>query len=525
MSTFDERAAQDRTGPGLDQHGGLPIKLGPVSNGEFLPRPATPLVRETVRRTQQEAERVSARLGMSRRRFLSTLSGSALTLATLSACSSEQNAASTTSAAPTSGGPPTTGPGGTFSIPETAITEPEAAAEVLAGEEFVFDVQGHLLDYDLDVPIDQEPVWFGGLFPQAGCGEDDPRACFAIEAFLDLMFLQSDTSALVLSALPIQQAFNPMSHEVMAEAKRIAAGVCADRRVLAQGGVLPGAGELPEVIDAMVALKDEFEVAAWKVYTHQPGNATFWLDDHEDGVQKVGTAFLDKVTEIGPNIVSIHKGLRVLGGEDAARFADPVDIGPAADRYRDIDFVVYHSGYETDRVEGVYDPNANPAVADGTVSGIDRLLLSMQANDVAPGANVYAELGSTWRNLMSKPTDAAHALGKLLLHVGEDNIVWGTDSIWYGSPQDQIQAFRAFEITEEFQEGFGYPALTAERKAKILGLNGARLYGIEPDKVPCPFTREDLQAARQEVALAPRSFGPETISQVYAHIDAHNGAA
>jgi len=39
-------------------------------------------------------------------------------------------------------------------------------------------------------------------------------------------------------------------------------------------------------------------------------------------------------------------------------------------------------------------------------------------------------------------------------------VLWGTDSIWYGSPQDQIQAFRAFEITPEFQERFGYPALT-----------------------------------------------------------------
>ncbi len=46
------------------------------------------------------------------------------------------------------------------------------------------------------------------------------------------------------------------------------------------------------------------------------------------------------------------------------------------------------------------------------------------------GANVYAELGSTWRFLMRDPDSAAHALGKLLLHLGEDNILWGTDSIW-----------------------------------------------------------------------------------------------
>ena len=65
-------------------------------------------------------------------------------------------------------------------------------------------------------------------------------------------------------------------------------------------------------------------------------------------------------------------------------------------------------------------------------------------------------------------------LGKLLVALGPDNILWGTDSIWYGSPQGQIEAFRAFEITPEYQERFGYPALTADVKARILGLNAAR---------------------------------------------------
>ncbi|MFU8820929.1 MAG: hypothetical protein ACNA8G_05165 [Gammaproteobacteria bacterium] len=56
---------------------------------------------------------------------------------------------------------------------------------------------------------------------------------------------------------------------------------------------------------------------------------------------------------------------------------------------------------------------------------------------------MYAELGSTWRFLMRDPDSAAHALGKLFRYVGEDNVLWGTDSICYGSPQDQIQTGRA----------------------------------------------------------------------------------
>ena len=50
--------------------------------------------------------------------------------------------------------------------------------------------------------------------------------------------------------------------------------------------------------------------------------------------------------------------------------------------------------------------------------------------------------------------------GKLLTALGPDRIMWGTDSIWYGSPQPLIDAFRAFQIPESFQEQFGYPALT-----------------------------------------------------------------
>ena len=52
---------------------------------------------------------------------------------------------------------------------------------------------------------------------------------------------------------------------------------------------------------------------------------------------------------------------------------------------------------------------------------------------------------------MRDPEQAAHALGKLIKHCGEDNVLWGTDSIWYGSPQDQIVAFRTFQISASSQ--------------------------------------------------------------------------
>jgi predicted TIM-barrel fold metal-dependent hydrolase len=97
---------------------------------------------------------------------------------------------------------------------------------------------------------------------------------------------------------------------------------------------------------------------------------------------------------------------------------------------------------------------------------------------IGPGGNVYAELGSTWFLMLRRPAEAAHVLGKLLVALGPDRILWGTDSIWYGSPQPLIDAFRAFEIPRSFQEQFGYPALTFETKEKILSHNARRVYSV-----------------------------------------------
>ena len=79
-------------------------------------------------------------------------------------------------------------------------------------------------------------------------------------------------------------------------------------------------------------------------------------------------------------------------------------------------------------------------------------------------------------------------------------MVWGTDSIWFGTPQDQIQALRTFQISDELQERHGYPALTDEIKAKIFGINSARLYGIEPITGPSGLTPEEVEAVRGEPA-------------------------
>jgi predicted TIM-barrel fold metal-dependent hydrolase len=303
---------------------------------------------------------------------------------------------------------------------------------------------------------------------------------------------------------------NPLSIESMEEARAAFERVCDDRRLLVHGQAMPNIGTPDAALDAMSAAADAHDLAAWKVYTHVPGPQGFWLDDHESGPPQVGEGFLRRVEEIGIPIVCVHKG---LGG--GSRFADPVDVGPAAAAHPDLSFVVYHSGYETGVQEGPYDP-ARPN------AGIDRLLASLDAAGIGPGGNVWCELGSTWRAVMGDPDQAAHVLGKLLVAVGEDRVVWGTDSIWYGTPQDQIQAFRAFQISSELQERHGYPELTPALKAKVLGLTSSTLYGVDPVGVPCTFARDELEQLRLALPSA-RTLGPETLAEHARVVAAHRG--
>ena len=114
-----------------------------------------------------------------------------------------------------------------------------------------------------------------------------------------------------------------------------------------------------------------------------------------------------------------------------------------------------------------------------------------------------------WRQLLTQPDQAAHALGKLLSRVGQQRVMWGTDAIWYGSPQAQIMAMRAFQITEQFQEQYAYPALTDDVKAAIFGLNAAHLFGIDADgHALCPDHRSPQRQHRRIGRPARRRGAP-----------------
>ena len=115
---------------------------------------------------------------------------------------------------------------------------------------------------------------------------------------------------------------------------------------------------------------------------------------------------------------------------------------------------------------------------------------------------------------MRDPEAAAHGLGKLLKHCGENNVLWGTASIWYGSPQDQIQAFRTFQISKELQQKHGYPAITPALREKIFGLNALKPYQVSAEEAKKRMRRDKIAREKGNYLERAdphfRTYGPKT---------------
>ena len=448
----------------------LPIKLDATSNGEFVPVPLDAVQRGANRLAQRMADDNARRRGVSRRAFMVSSCGAASALLALNAA----NAAAGRT-------------GGFFELKQHAAVDPDIAVERLEGREFVFDVQGHF------VGANAQGHRLGGA-----------------DQFIKDVFLDSDTDMMVLSFIPSRRERELLTIREADEVRRIVERLEGSRRLLIHGRVNPNQ---PGDLEDMDELAETWGVSAWKCYTQWgPDGRGFFL--HDD----IGLRMIEKARALGVRNICVHKGLPL--GLRSYRHSLATDIGIVARMFPDVNFLVYHSGFIARQREGPYDPSRR--------AGVDELIRSVEANGVAPNGNVYAELGTTWRFAMRDPDSAAHIIGKLVRHIGERNVLYGSDCIWYGSPQDQIQAFRAFQISREFQDRYGYAPMTPKLRAQILGLNAARPYGIAVDEVLRRATNDDLGCRRAEYRENPDphflTFGPKTRREYLANLAARGGS-
>jgi predicted TIM-barrel fold metal-dependent hydrolase len=464
----------------------LPIKLDTSTNGEFAPIPLAP-VHHRARALAFDAANVNARrLGVTRRAFLVSACGAASTLLAMNAAYAASGRR-----------------GGHYELPSESALDMQLARSALDRQEFIFDVQGHFVNptgaWTRVLPPGAQPL--KGFSELKGCSAASASGlgylqCLGSDAFIKDVFLDSDTDLVVLSFVPSTRKGEPLTIEEAAATAGIVERMEGTHRLLLHGRVNPNqAGDL----EGMDELAARYPIAAWKTYTQWgPDGKGFFLDDD------AGSAMIEKARKLGIRNIAVHKGLPF--GSESYAHSTCVDVGRIAKRYPDVNFLIYHSGFVTGKTEGPYDPRRT--------DGIDALVTSLRENNVKPGSNVYAELGSTWRFLMRDPDAAAHALGKLFKYVGEDNVLWGTDSIWYGSPQDQIQAFRTFQISDELVSKHDYTRMTPALRAKVFGRNALAVYKIPADVLKKHLTADavarDRLAYREFADPAFVTYGPKT---------------
>jgi uncharacterized protein len=448
----------------------LPIKLDSTSNGEFVPIPLEKVNRHANHLAHTWAGENAKRRAVSRRSFMISACGAASTLLAFNAARKAEGQT-----------------GGFFELEQAAAVDPELALERLGGREFIFDVQGHF--------VGQHGIGRTGL------GDADQ--------FIKDIFLDSDTDMMVLSFIPSRRERELLTIQEADAVRQIVDQMEGTKRLLIHGRVNPNQqGDL----EGMDELAEKWGVSAWKCYTQWgPGGRGFFL--HED----LGLKMIDKARALGIKNICVHKGLPF--GRQSYEHSLASDIGIVAKMFPDVNFLVYHSGFIAGQAEGPYDPARR--------EGVDELIRSVEENGVPRNSNVYAELGSTWRYAIRDPDSAAHIIGKLVTHIGEHNVLYGSDCIWYGSPQDQILAFRSFQISDALQEKHSYPKMTPKLRAQIFGLNAARPYGIDVDELLQRARRDEIERRRAAYRQDPDphflTFGPKTQRAFLANLKARGG--
>jgi hypothetical protein len=470
-----------------------PIPTLIVSNEEFLPIPQTPAQGRVEHLIEVMGERAARQLGLTRRDFLKTTGGMAAALLAMNSVF-----------------------GRFFDVLDVEMAEAAAFTERQGAPFFIFDVQTHYVSSTYD-PNNEEAARKGavtkdrllalrrraleaGLNPRLSADQGNMKDLSWMN-FLREVFLDSETSIGLISTPPgpyPQLAVVPpkeMAH-IRDEVNRVA----KSQRMLAHGLVTPQLGRADR--DFMTMQAETLKVDAWKCYTGSPPKGIaqgWWMDD-----EKVAYPMLEKAVALKIPRICVHKGLPLGPVED---YNHPRDLIKAAKDFPDLTFMVYHAGFKG--VAGVTEQFRQT----GKIPWTTEFCEMKRAEPTI--RNIYMELGSTFAQLVTtQPSLCAHLLGQMIDAFGVDHVLWGTDSIWYGTPQWQIEAFRRFQIPEELIEKHGYKPLTREAKEAIFGLTAAPLFGIDVNA-----KRNELpNDALSRIKMAYHESQPEPSHRVYGWV-------
>ena len=439
-----------------------PVPTQIVSSDEFSPVPQSERQREVEARLTDMSDRIAGKLGTSRRKFFQTASGMAASFVAMNQVFGKY-----------------------FDVSEAEAATPEMAnarAKSLSGQ-MVIDGHTHFLRDDTSlmgfVKIRESVGKFGwnkSLSEKEQTIDDLKYANYTKEIYMD-----SDTKIALLSNSPSDKPedwFIPQ--EQVFKTKEMVNKQAGSTRMLAHFTITPGQpGWLDKVDEAI----ERFKPDSWKGYTigdntHKELAAYPWKANDETLMYP----FYQKIAKSGIKNVCIHKGLFAPAVEEKfprlRPYTDVSDIGKAAKDWPQLNFLVYHSAYRW--------VGGNPA--DG-MAEFDKTGRSSWVSDLAEipekyGVhNVYGDLGQlfAWTSV-AEPRLAAALMGILVKGLGADRIVWGTDAVWTGAPQWQIEGLRRLEIPADMRKKYGFKPLGPANgaiKTAIFSGNSARLYGLE----------------------------------------------
>jgi hypothetical protein len=464
-----------------------PIPTQIVSNGEYLPPKQSATQKRVEARINELADTNAKWLGVNRRQFLRTSCGMAAAFVAMNEIY-----------------------GNVFQVTPAEAREPELAqarAQGLAGQ-FIFDVQTHFVRDDFNHKELLGLAEFASQHwnPKMKAEGVNSLGRYKFQNYMKEIFYDSDTNLALLSGAPFDDpTWWFLSNEQIAEARALINGFAGSRRLLAHSLITPKQpGWMDEVDKAIAVHKPE----SWKGYTIgdplNPSKFPWRLDD-----EKLMYPFYDKAVKSGITTICIHKGLLPPDYEKSYagvwEYATPADIGKAAKDWPQMNFVMYHSclrpAFEL----------PEQAWTEFEQTGRMRWVTDLAEIPQKFGVtNVYAELGTSFANsAVAHPKFCAALVGTLIKGMGADHVLWGTDSVWYGSPQWQIEAMRRLEIPEDMQKKYGFAALgdaNSATKQQIFSGNAARMYNIpvkKADNTRMPAFSEDRFAAlKKDYALA-----------------------
>jgi len=466
----------------------VPFPTSPVSNLEWLPPEPTAKQRLAEKLIAEETAKRAKRHGMTRAQFLRTAAATATAFMVLNKIH----------------GLDQTGDAAAMPIGQQHCDDLDAARELLDWDIFIMDVQQHHVD-----PMFTDTTFcfldfsdgarrLGNHLSGLPCPENIGQTSFIREVFIN-----SQTHVGVLSGLPYGL---PLGPEGMAKTRDLVNELAGSQRALSQAIVdptLPPGG--PTSIETLEHQVRDLKASALKCYTYSGPNG--WrLDD-----EKVAYPVLSEASRLGLRLVNVHKGLPAIFAPGSPETVRTTDFPKVVRDFPHLRFCAYHSGY--------FQGNTHPE----GLRGITEFIQVIESMPPPDRRRVYAEIGSTFPIVLLQGADqAAHFIGQLLKTLGSRNIIWGTDSIWWGSPQFLIDAFKGLVIPTSMQEQFGYPPLTIKAKRRILGGNAALLYGLKPHALNlCTIPPDRLTQAQAEQGgfRAGRSlvaYGPRTRRQFFA---------